>query len=365
MNRSSRSSRFPVVPALVAVAVAAVAAWLQIGFGSYESTGTEVWAALTDSELWGHPATLLRLVLGDSMADMLGTSPSRPLATPTLIVWSVRVPRVVLALIVGMNLGIAGTVFQGITRNELAGPYLLGVSAGAGLAVLIVLVLIPEIGPHLPLIAGLGGMASFLIVYGIAWHHGTSSVRLVLAGVIVAAIGGAVQTALFLLIEDLGSIHDAVSWTTGTLTGADWQRVRIAFPWTVIVVALALASSRHLDVLLLGDERARALGMRAERARFLLAGLAVFAAASTIAVAGMIAFVGLIVPHIVRTVVGPASRALLLGCLLVGPAIMLTADAVARLLFSPAQIPVGLVTGIVGGGYFLYLMRRTQYLIRP
>lgn len=350
---------------LAAGGVTAVFAFLQLAFGSYTHGLSGSLRALVDVELWSHPPTLTRLILGGSIGDLLGVGPSRELETTTLIVWSVRVPRILVAGLVGMNLGIAGAIFQGITRNELAGPYLLGVNAGAGLAILAVMTVAPALGPHLPLIASVGGLAAFLLVYWIAWNRGTSSVRLVLAGVIVAAIGGSIQTALTLLIDDLSYIHDAVTWTTGSLTGADWRSVRIAFPWTMIVTASALACSRQLDLLTMGDARARALGMSTERVRFALAVIAVLGASTTIVVAGMVAFVGLIVPHIVRSSVGPGSRTLLLGCLLIGPAVMMSADAAARLVFTPTQIPVGVVTGVLGGGYFLYLMRRHQHLARP
>ncbi|QDV08155.1 Iron-uptake system permease protein FeuC [Planctomycetes bacterium Poly30] len=351
-----------IVSALVCMLIAAV---IQIAAGAYATSWRETLGALGDRDLWSHPATLLRIVLGDPVGDTLGLARSVEIDTSTLIVWSVRLPRILLAVLVGINLGISGTIFQGITRNELAGPYLLGVSSGAGLAILLVLVAFPGFGPHLPLIASAGGLGAFLLVYAIAWRHGTSSIRLVLAGVIVAAIGGALQTALFLLMRDLATVQDAVSWTTGSLTGADWERVRIALPWTVVTTVLALGTSRYLDVMLLGDAAARSLGVSTERVRFGLAVIAVLAASTTIAVAGMIGFVGLIVPHIVRTATGPTSRPLLIGCFFVGPAIMLVADTAARLAFSPLQVPVGIVTGVLGGGYFLYLMRREQQLIRP
>lgn len=358
-SHTPRRLMFGATLALVAAALVQTAA------GSYELSGADALACLFDGELWSTPSTLLRLVLGDALGDALGLAPSVPLPTATLIVWSVRVPRVLLAVLVGANLGISGTIFQAITRNELAGPYLLGVSSGAGLAVLVVLVLVPGLGPHLPLVASGGGIAAFLLVYAIAWSHGTNAIRLVLAGVIVAAVCGSLQTALMLLMRDLASVQDAVSWTTGSLTGADWQRVRIAMPWTIVTVTLALCSSRQLDVLMLGDAAARSLGMATERTRFWMACIAVLAASTTIAVAGMIGFVGLIVPHVVRTMTGPGSRPMLIGCLFVGPAILASADVVARLLFRPMQIPVGIVTGVLGGSYFLYLMRRSRELIRP
>ncbi len=346
-----------VAGSLLIVFTAAVA---QVAAGSYEMSWPAAFAALTDGDVWGNPATLLRLLFGDSLAKAWHLSEAEPLATGTLIVWNVRVPRVLVAVLVGINLSLSGCIFQAVTRNEMASPYLLGVSSGAGLAALTVLVLFPALGPYLPLIAMLGGGVAFLIVYAIAWNRGTSPVRLVLAGIIVAAIAGSLQTGLFFLAKDISVVQNALAWTTGSLTGAGWGQVRQVAPWTLICVVLALSAARHLDVLLLGDPAARALGMPVERTRFLLAATAIIAAGASVAVAGLIGFVGLIVPHVVRSLAGSAHRRLLTGCLFAGPALLVSADAFARLAVRPVQLPVGIVTGCMGGVFFLYLMRRRR-----
>jgi iron complex transport system permease protein len=206
-----------------------------------------------------------------------------------------------------------------------------------------------------------------LIVYTIAWKGGTSPVRLVLAGVIVSTVFGSVQTALFFFASDIGVVQSAISWTTGSLTGTDWEQVRMALPWTVLAMVLALLSSRQLNVLLLGENTAKSLGMSVEKVRFALSGVAVLAAAASIAVAGIVGFVGLIVPHMVRNVVGSDYKQLIVGCVFAGPALMVAADVGARLGFqvltgSMGQMPVGIVTGLVGGPYFLYLMRKQDQM---
>lgn len=206
----------------------------------------------------------------------------------------------------------------------------------------------------------LGGCIAFLLVYLIAWHHGTSPVRLVLAGVIVGAIAGSIQTLLFFLVKDLATVQNSLAWTTGSLTGAGWAQVRLVAPWSLAALVLALSSLRHLDVLALGDATATALGMNVERTRFLLAAVAILSASSAVAVSGLIGFVGLIVPHIVRATVGSAHRLLVPGCVVAGPALLVAADAAARLAFAPLQLPVGIVTGVLGGTFFLYLMRRRR-----
>jgi iron complex transport system permease protein len=333
---------------------------VQVGKGSYGLSWYEAWEAVVDPSVLQHPGLLCRLVLGDGIADALGCTSSFAIPEATLVVWTVRMPRVIVGVLVGMNLAISGSIFQAVTRNEMASPYLLGVSSGAGLAILLVLVVYPGLGVHLPFLAMFGGLAAFAVVYTIAWKGGTSPVRLVLAGVIVGSVAGSLQTALHYLATDLTVVQNAAAWTSGSLIGVGWAQVRMIAPWTLVCVTLALSGSRYLDVLLLGDATAKALGLSIERARFLLAATAVLSAASAVAAAGLIGFVGLIVPHIVRSLVGSAHSRLLVGCVAAGPALLVAADAGARLAFSPIQVPVGLVLGVLGGGFFLLLMRRKQ-----
>jgi iron complex transport system permease protein len=340
------------------------AAASQLLAGAYEMGWKGAVSALIDRDVWGHSEVFMRLVGGDALADRLGMPPSIPLSTATLIVWTVRMPRLIVGALVGINLAVAGTIFQATTRNEMASPYTLGVSAGSGLAVLLVMSFFPSLLGQLPILASLGGGAAFLVVYAVAWKGGTSPLRLILAGVVVGAVAGSLQTGLFYLLHDTVLVRDAVAWTAGSLAGVGWSQVRLAAPWTLVIVACALASSRYLDLLLLGDAPARAVGLHVERVRFLLSAAAVLAAGTSISVAGHVGFVGLIVPHIVRNTVGSRHRPLLLACLVSGPALVMAADAVARLLVSPAQLPVGVITGLMGGVYFLALMRRQKEMRR-
>lgn len=358
---SKPSRRLAIALCLTVVGIAAA---VQTLAGAYEMTWRQALGACFDRAVWGHPGTLLRIVLGEDMANALGAGPANALDTGTLIVWNIRMPRLIVAALVGINLAVSGTIFQAVTRNDLASPYTLGVGAGSGLAIWLVLVIHPGLGPYLPVLAGLGGAVAFLVVYAIAWQHGTSPVRLVLAGVIVAAVAGSLQTALFFLARDLNVVRDAAAWLAGSLSGVGWPQVRIGLPWTILVLTLAFAGSRHLDLISLGDAQARALGVPVERTRFALSALAILAASTSISIAGHVSFVGLIVPHIVRNTVGAQHRGLLLGCLLAGPALLVSADVVARLALSPIQLPVGVITGLLGGIYFLYLMRRRRDLGR-
>ncbi|WP_435320614.1 FecCD family ABC transporter permease [Haloarchaeobius sp. TZWSO28] len=326
---------------------------VQVSFGAFSMTLVEAWQAVFNPDVFLNPAAWEAFIFGGEVPEMNKQS---------LIVWNIRLPRVFVAVLVGMNLAVSGAIFQAVTRNELASPFVLGVSSGAGLAILLTLVVFSGLSTLLPLIAALGGAVAFLLVYAIAWKSGTSPVRLVLAGVIVGTIFNSFQTGLFFFADDIAVVQSAIAWTTGSLTSTDWEQVRMALPWTGLAMLLALLGSRQLNVLLLGESTAKSLGMDVEKVRFALSGVAVLAAAASIAVAGIVGFVGLIVPHMVRNIVGSDYRKLVVGCLFAGPALMVAADVGARLALSPAQIPVGIVTGLVGGPYFLYLMRKQESL---
>ncbi|GAA0194817.1 FecCD family ABC transporter permease [Halobaculum roseum] len=347
--------------------VVVISGLVQVSFGAFTMSVTTAWGAVFDPLVWTNPQVLLRLFLGEGfgngVASALGFSTAAvDLPKETLIVWQIRMPRVIVGVIVGANLAVSGAVFQAVTRNELASPFILGVSSGAGLAILLTLIVFSGLTAVLPLIAAGGGAVAFLLVYAIAWKGGTNPVRLVLAGVIVSTVFGSLQTALFFFADDLGVVQSAIAWTTGSLTGVDWEQVRMALPWTFIAVPLTLVGARQLNVLLLGERTARSLGMSVERVRFALSAVAVLAAGTAIAIAGIVGFVGLIVPHMVRQLVGSDYKRLVVACVFAGPALVTLADVGARLALSPAQLPVGIVTGLIGGPYFLYLMRKQDGL---
>lgn len=361
-NRDTIASQFDatlVAIAMVSVLLSVVAALVQIRYGAYEMSIETAVHALLDEEVLARPRILSTIVLGESLARPLGLyGDLSVLSNSTVVVWTIRLPRVAVAAFVGVNLAISGAIFQAITRNELASPYVLGVSSGAGVAVVFTLVF--SLGAYLlPVAAVMGGTAAFAIVYLVAWRGGTTPVRLVLAGVVVGTIFNSLQTGMFYFIDSNGVMRTAVAWLAGSLVGVGWEQFRIVSLPTLLVVPLSVLAARHLDVLLLGERTARSLGMSVERARFLLSGLAILAAAGAVAVAGLVGFVGLVVPHVVRTFVGTNYRRIIVGSVFAGPALVVVADTVARLGLPGTQVPVGVVTGLLGGPYFLYLLRRT------
>ncbi|WP_327053838.1 FecCD family ABC transporter permease [Halomicrococcus gelatinilyticus] len=331
------------------VAITVLGGLVQVSFGAFSMSFVEAWRAVFDPQVVLNPNAWEYFLLGGEVPEMNKRS---------LIVWNIRMPRVFVAVLAGMCLAVSGAIFQAVTRNELASPFVLGVSSGAGFTVLLTLVVFSSLAPFLPILAALGGTIAFLLVYSIAWKGGTSPVRLVLAGVIVNMVFSSLQRALFFFADDLGTVQSAIAWITGSLTGVGWEQFRIAALPTAVAVLLALAGARQLNLLLLGEQTASSLGMRVERVRFLLSGVAILAASAAISVAGIIGFFGLVVPHVVRLTVGSDYRRLLVGCVFAGPALMVVADVGARLALNPIQVPVGVVTGVIGGPYFLYLMRK-------
>lgn len=340
--------------AVVSTAIVVIGGLVQVSFGAFTMSLEQAWGAVFDPKVITNPDVLLALLLGNEIPVELSSE--------TTVVWSLRLPRVLVGILVGANLAISGAIFQAVTRNELASPYILGVSHGAGFAVLLTLIVFSGLSMFLPIFAALGGIVAFIIVYAIAWKGGTSPVRLVLAGFIVGTIFYSFQRGLFFFAQDIGVVQTALAWTTGSLTGTGWEQVRTALIPTLFIVPISLVVSRQLNLLLLGERTARSLGMSVERVRFMLSTLAILAASTAISVAGIVSFVGLIVPHIVRNVVGTDYRKLVIGCLFAGPALVVGADVGARLALNPVQVPVGIVTGLVGGPYFLYLMRKRQQL---
>jgi iron complex transport system permease protein len=283
-------------------------------------------------------------------------------ATDWSIVWQIRAPRVVLAAIVGSTLSIAGASYQGVFRNPLVDPYLLGVAAGAGLGATIVITINRSgtsswIIDPLPMIAFVGGLIAVLVTYllGTTAKGERSSTSLVLAGVAVTSLATAAQT--FLLQRNSDVVRQVYSWILGRLSSATWSDVRLVLPYVVFSTVVLLLHRRLLDVLRVGDEEAAALGVNVKRVRLAVVIAATLGTASVVAVSGLIGFVGIIVPHAVRLIVGTSYRLVLPISLLFGAAFLILADIPGRVLDNPAETPIGVVTAFLGAPFFLLILR--------
>jgi len=320
-------------------------------------------------------AALLVLVLLASMGLSLGLG-SFPtplgkvlhtLVTPqdsdiAFIVWELRLPRIVLAVLVGAALAVAGAILQGIVRNPLASPDVIGITSGAAMAAVIFLALFStRLSIHwLPASALLGALLSAILVFLLAWKRGIAPSRLVLVGIGLSAAMGAVTTLLIVISDDTAAMV-AYVWLTGSLYAAQWQDVFGMLPWLLIAVPLCLTQARHMDAMALGDHVAQGLGVNVLRSRLVLMACSVALAGAAVAFAGGLSFVGLIAPHIAVRLVGRGFARLVPAAALVGALIVLYADLLGRVAFLPKDLPAGIFVSGVGAPFFVYLLHRTRY----
>ncbi|MBD2666967.1 iron ABC transporter permease [Richelia sinica FACHB-800] len=275
--------------------------------------------------------------------------------TTQTILWDLRFPRIVAALVVGAALGMSGALLQGMLRNSLADPFILGISAGAGLIVIVMIVL--QVFPvAIPIAAWLGAIfTSALVIFLGRAGGGISVERLILGGVAVSALFGAIQSTLLLLAED-GQIQIALSWLVGSLNGRGWKEVSTAGPYIIVALLVGCLLARSLNVLALGDDLTVGLGVSLVRSRLLIGGVATLLAAGAVSICGLIGFVGLVVPHGVRLIVGTDNRFVLPISALAGAWLLLFADLLARL--GAVELPVGSVTALLGSPLFIWLLYR-------
>ncbi len=279
------------------------------------------------------------------------------------IVEQIRLPRVVLGLLVGATLSISGASYQGAFRNPLADPYLLGAAAGAGLGVTIVIAGNADGSPTpvgAPLAAFLGALIAVSLAYGLGSAGGgrASTASLILSGVAVASFLTAVQTYVQQRNQD--TIRQVYSWILGRLSSAGWHEVLILLPYAVLSWIVLLGHRRILDVLAVGDDEASTLGINARRSRLIVVVAASLGTAAAVSVSGLIAFVGIIVPHTVRLLAGHSYRVVLPLSLLFGAAFLCLTDLLARTMSSPAEIPIGVVTAFLGAPFFIVVLRSSR-----
>ena len=275
------------------------------------------------------------------------------------IVWQVRLPRIALAGIVGAALSMSGAAYQGLFRNPLADPYLIGVSAGAGLGAVVILVAGAGNIGMLPIAAYVGGLGAVLAAYLAARRSGgVPLTTLILAGVAVSSLASALTA--FLMIRSDPDLRPVLSWLLGGFASAQWAHVGLMIPYFLPCAALIFAYSRVMNVMQLDEEHARQLGVNVGRTKALLIAAASLATAAAVSFSGLIGFVGLIAPHVARMLWGVDYRSLLPLSMLLGAGFLILADMAARTAVSPAELPVGIVTAFCGAPFFLYLLRRRQ-----
>ncbi len=298
---------------------------------------------------------------GVSLHDMLDGITERE----ALILWDIRLPRLAMGVLVGAALAVSGALMQGLFRNPLADPGIVGVGAGAGLGAVLAIVLgglLPAglaawLGPHLvPFAAFLGGWGATLALYRLASRGGNVSVAtMLLAGIALGALAGAVTGVLIYMADDR-QLRDLTFWGMGSLAGASWTKIAASLPFILPVLVLSPLLARGLNALALGEAQARHTGVDTERLkRVTILGVAASAGAA-VAIAGGIGFIGIVVPHLLRLATGPDHRFLLPNAALLGASLLVMADIFARTVLAPAELPIGIVTAIIGAPVFLWIL---------
>lgn len=279
-------------------------------------------------------------------------------ATHATILWDFRIARVLLVILCGASLASAGAAFQGLFRNPLADPYIVGASGGAALGATLSAVL-GKAGPVLPLGAAgfMGALAAVMVVYAIAESSNFGSViALLLAGVALSTMLSAIVSLLLIMSDEV--LHEVFAWLMGGFSGRSWSHLVQSTPAAVLGMAIIWPMSRALDALSGGESTAEALGLDLRRARFLIVVGASLATAAAVAASGIIGFIGLIAPHLARRMVGAGHAAVIPASMLLGSLLLVLADDLARTLMAPVELPVGVFTALLGGPFFLYLLRR-------
>ena len=310
------------------------------------------------------------VTLWDALVAML-TPAELPLSAK-VVLWDIRLPRMLMAIMVGASLAVSGAVMQGLFRNPLADPGIVGVSAGAGTGAVIAIVLgsaLPfglagTLGPWLvPVAAATGAWGTIMILYTIATRGGVTTIAtLLLAGIAISALAGALSGVLIYIADD-AQLRDLTFWGLGSLAGATWSKLMAAAPLMIGGLILARPLARGLNGLALGEAAAYHIGLPVQRLKRLSMLLTAAATGAAVAVSGGIGFVGIVVPHLLRLISGPDHEELLPNAALLGASLLLLADLISRVIVAPAELPIGIVTATLGGPFFLWLLLRGRALM--
>lgn len=306
---------------------------------------------------------VIQIAPGDVIKTLFNNGTDRQ----ELILFDFRLPGIILALLIGAGLAVSGVILQGITQNELADPGILGINTGAGLAVVLFLYFFKgqlDAASSLsifimPIAALIGAIVAALIIYALAWKKGVNPVRLVLVGIGVNA-GFAAFLTIFQLKMNPQDFRQATVWLTGDIWNANWDFVLALLPWMLILIPIALHKAHSLNVFNLGDDVASGLGTKVETERRILLFIAVALAGASVAAGGGIAFLGLVVPHIARKIMGPLHQYIIPISALIGALLLMVSDTIGKNLLAPTEIPIGIIVSILSAPYFVYLLIRTK-----
>lgn len=293
---------------------------------------------------------------GYSLAEVWDALWNEDAGKVRVIVLQLRLPRAVLAFMVGACLSAAGALLQSVMRNPLADPGTIGVSAGAGAAAITILLIFPNLTFSVPLFAFAGAGLACVLIYLLAWKDGVDPVRIILSGVAVNSVLGGYNA--FLQLQNSDNLSGVLAFMNGSLSGRSWQHAKVMAVYAAIGLVLAFLCIRSANALQLGDEMAKNLGMRVNAGRIILSAVSAFLAAATVSEVGMIGFVGLVAPHIARMLVGSDYKVLLPTSVLTGGLMVLLADTVGRSIWPGTEIPVGVMMSVFGGPFFLYMLRK-------
>ncbi|MDC3417129.1 FecCD family ABC transporter permease [Aquibacillus salsiterrae] len=305
-------------------------------------------------------------VVSISPMNVIKTLLGRGSDNDSMVLFYFRLPRIVIAILIGIAMAISGAILQSITHNDLADPGIIGINAGAGFAVVLYIYLSRSTMPNLlsdsvylmPLTALTGAIIAAILIYVISWKNGISPIRLVLVGIGINSAFAAL-IIMFQLKMDPTDFTRATVWLSGNISGTDWTYVLALLPWVIVLVPIALYQSSVLNTLQLGDDVAKGLGTRVESRRLSLLFIAVALAGASVAVGGGIAFIGLVTPHLAKKLVGANHQLFLPITGLMGALLLLVSDTIGRNILSPSEIPVGLVVSLIGGSYFIYLLMKS------
>lgn len=270
------------------------------------------------------------------------------------LIKNIRMPRILLGMLVGMNLAVAGVLLQGVLRNPMASPNIIGVNAGAGLAAVIIMIVFPVRMEFLSLSTSIGAFVTSLIIYGVSYFSGNKNVNLILAGVAISALFSSLTSGLMVLNSD--NLNLTYNWLIGSFSGKSWTEFKNIYPYSLIGLSLAFFVSPKMNIFMLGEEMAETMGVSVKKYKIFIILISSLLAGSAVSISGTIGFIGLISPHMGRILVGNNHKFLIPTTALLGALLVILSDTVARTMFSPFELPVGIIIAILGAPFFLYLL---------